>query len=148
MSRREKDASRLRGRPRSSFKNSTTLRILERLLKRFPGSSAGAVQQGSAAGRKAPRAFTISPANNSARIDRSLARGTHKEPKPCVTIPRRASYTRHARDTRTLATIAGSALARGGARTFSSWRYRAASRRPPASRVSLSLFLFTPNRSA
>lgn len=63
-------------------------------------------------------------------MERTLARSRSREDRdPCMTP--RVMYT--ARDTRTLATIAGSALARGGARTFSSWRYRAASRRLPTS---------------
>lgn len=64
----------------------------------------------------------------------SLARTTRVRGRRAVCLNARARareiHARHARDTRTLATIAGSALARGGARTFSSWRYRAASRRP------------------
>lgn len=74
-------------------------------------------------------------------IDRSR---DARMPESCVTTTARALYTRCARDTRTLATIAGSALTRGGARTFSSWRYRAASRRPPTFRPSLPSPLPTP----
>lgn len=78
-------------------------------------------------------------------IDRSLARSRDaRMSESCVTTTARALYTRCARDTRTLATIAGSALTRGGARTFSSWRYRAASRRPPAFRPSLPSLPPTP----
>lgn len=65
---------------------------------------------------------------------RSLARSLVRSQKSRALLRARqrgVMYRTRTRDTsRTLATIASSALARGGTRTISSWRYRAASRRP------------------
>lgn len=121
----------------------------------FPRRSfAGTVREARRVRRKPFRSrLTISrQQTNSARIDRSIDRSLRSLARSLAGRTRagtvytantaRALYTRYERDTRTLATIAGSALARGGARTFSSWRYRAASRRLPASRLSLFLSLY------